>query len=389
MKPRSSWKWAGFRPALETLEDRSVPSATTVVFLLDPAHSQVNVSGTVSNPTVGTLDLQPQQAGSLTTALTGKIDTSIDLAAHKISFVASGTSLVAPNAHAYSPGVNGADGTAPASIGGFVSGTIAIFSFRVDAALRDITGTLSTAKPLTLSSASSPTFASTQTMALTKGAVDYRPSGAAAMGLTPGRSSLAGKHTTNQASHNGKLTSLGGGMFKITVPLHLTLSTTSNGTTFTLTLDGSVTGTSNFKPVITGPTTTQTTMENKALVFSKTNHNALSLSDKDGDTQKITLTAGHGKLKLSHLTGLTVMGNGTGTVTASGSIASLNAALNGLTLTPNRGFTGSDTVRLSDRDANGGTAKLSVKVTVTAPAAPARKSHHSVLLADYGTFPAG
>src|SRR5262249_33510889 len=139
----------GFRPKLESMEDRCVPSATTLVFHLDPAHSHLTASGSINAGPLGQFALKAQQAGSLRTSISGAITASVDLAAHTISFDSAGTSLVAANGHVASPGINGDDGTAPAAIAGVVSAKTPV-AFAVDLALRDGVGTLSTDTPLTL-----------------------------------------------------------------------------------------------------------------------------------------------------------------------------------------------------------------------------------------------
>ena len=56
--------------------------------------------------------------------------------------------------------------------------------------------------------------------------------------------------------------------------------------------------------------------------------------------------------------------NGTGAITVSGTIANLNAALNGLTYTPAGNFSGSDSLKLSIKDGDGQTASKSIAITV-------------------------
>src|SRR5581483_9363235 len=56
----------------------------------------------------------------------------------------------------------------------------------------------------------------------------------------------------------------------------------------------------------------------------------ITVGDPDGGNLTVTLKVSHGTLSLGTTTGLTVSGNGSGSVTLSGSIANLNAALAGL-----------------------------------------------------------
>lgn len=75
-----------------------------------------------------------------------------------------------------------------------------------------------------------------------------------------------------------------------------------------------------------------------------TGANSISLTDTAGGTEQLSLVAQHGTLSFASTTGLTVSGNGTGTVLVSGNVANINTALAGLTYTTGAGFTGSDTL---------------------------------------------
>lgn len=68
------------------------------------------------------------------------------------------------------------------------------------------------------------------------------------------------------------------------------------------------------------------------LVFSAANGNQISVGDADDDSLSVTLAVSNGTLTLSGTDGLTFEsgGNGTGTMTFTGSIDDINAALNGL-----------------------------------------------------------
>jgi hypothetical protein len=97
----------------------------------------------------------------------------------------------------------------------------------------------------------------------------------------------------------------------------------------------------------------QSTQVNTALTLSSANGNAISLGDIDAGTGnlQVTLTAPNGVLALSTVTGLaSVSGQGTGSVAFTGSLASLNAALNGLTFTPASGFAGATTLSIVTND---------------------------------------
>jgi uncharacterized repeat protein (TIGR01451 family) len=93
----------------------------------------------------------------------------------------------------------------------------------------------------------------------------------------------------------------------------------------------------NHAPTVLAPATQGTNM-NSPIVFSTANGNAITLGDPDVDPavqlEKLTLQAVKGTATLATIAGLTVTGNGTGTVTATGTINALNAAVNGLLFTP-------------------------------------------------------
>jgi hypothetical protein len=76
----------------------------------------------------------------------------------------------------------------------------------------------------------------------------------------------------------------------------------------------------------------------------------------------------HGTVTLSTTSGLTITAgaNGSATITVTGSIASLNAALSGLTYRPTAGYIGSDSLALSLTDVTDGlSASKSVFLTVS------------------------
>src|SRR5262249_23326347 len=80
--------------------------------------------------------------------------------------------------------------------------------------------------------------------------------------------------------------------------------------------------------------------EDGALTFSVANGNAISIADVDAGSSsvQVTLAATNGTLTLAGTAGLTVSGNGTATVTVTGSLANINTALNGLVVQPTANF---------------------------------------------------
>ena len=135
-------------------------------------------------------------------------------------------------------------------------------------------------------------------------------------------------------------------------------------TTFGLTdVDG---GTSNlgFKPINVqavndAPVNTvpgaQNTNEDTALTFGSANK--ISISDVDAETfgpapVGVTLGVDNGTLTLGSTppAGVSISGNGTGTVTLTGPIAAINSALNGLTYTPTADYNGAATLTVTTND---------------------------------------
>ena len=95
--------------------------------------------------------------------------------------------------------------------------------------------------------------------------------------------------------------------------------------------------------------------ENASLVFSTATSNAISVSDvdSDGNAEQVSLSVSNGTLTLSGTTGLT-FSTGTGTtnsaMTFTGTLANINAALNGLTYTPTASYSGSDSLAIATND---------------------------------------
>jgi hypothetical protein len=97
----------------------------------------------------------------------------------------------------------------------------------------------------------------------------------------------------------------------------------------------------------------QSVVENQPLVFTAGNGNAIAVTDVDanGGTETMTLNVQHGVLALGSTSGISSLsGNNTGTVTLSGTLAQLDAALSGLTYTPGNNFHGSDILTVTTDD---------------------------------------
>jgi len=157
-------------------------------------------------------------------------------------------------------------------------------------------------------------------------------------------------------------------------------------------------GTTVQPPTITAPSAAGVT-ENSLLVFSTTNGNAISIADgaATNNSDSLSLSVTHGTLTLGSTTGLTFTSgsNNSASLTVSGPIADLDAAVTGLTYQPGTNYLGPDTlsITLSDSGTNQ-SAQASVSLTVVAPATgtwttmtnamPNKDTGQAVLLAPNG-----
>lgn len=134
-----------------------------------------------------------------------------------------------------------------------------------------------------------------------------------------------------------------------------------------------------------------------ALVFSSANANALVITDVDAGagTVRVKVATDHGTLTLASTAGLTVSGNGTGLIKMSGTLANINAALNGLTLQGEAGYTGPATLILTHNDLGGGFLAVQLidkdRITINwqGPSQEPLKSGDTFALADLGPDLAG
>ena len=128
---------------------------------------------------------------------------------------------------------------------------------------------------------------------------------------------------------------------------------------------------------LNGPVNTvpgpQAIPKNITLTFSSAGSNAISVSDIHAGTTtaiNVLLTGGNGTITLASLSGLTVVsgGNGQSSIGVSGTVASINAALNGLTFTPTTGFNGIGGITLTTTDSQlQVSAVSSVQITIGTP----------------------
>ena len=98
----------------------------------------------------------------------------------------------------------------------------------------------------------------------------------------------------------------------------------------------------------------QSVNEDQTLVFNTANGNAISIADVDAGSNnvQVTLSVASGTLTLGSLAGLSVAGgaNGSSTVTVQGTLAAINAGLQGLTYQGNLNFNGGDSLSITTSD---------------------------------------
>ncbi len=128
-------------------------------------------------------------------------------------------------------------------------------------------------------------------------------------------------------------------------------------------------------PVISAPATAGLN-ENTSYTFSGS---SITLADStaSGTSDSLSLSVVDGKLTLGSTTGLTFSAgaNRASSMTVTGTLANLNAALNGLVYAPNAGYSGPDSLQISVNDTGDNlSGSAAVSITVNAPpsiAAPA------------------
>ncbi len=134
-------------------------------------------------------------------------------------------------------------------------------------------------------------------------------------------------------------------------------------------------------PGISAPTSASV-MQNGSLTFSSAGNDAITLSDSQAgsNSDSLTLSVTSGTLTLASTSGLSVTSgaNGSASMTVSGTLSSLNAALSGLTYAPNSGFNGSDSLSVAINDPGDSlSASRSVAISVKpAPTISAPASAH-------------
>jgi hypothetical protein len=124
-------------------------------------------------------------------------------------------------------------------------------------------------------------------------------------------------------------------------------------------------------PGISAPTSASVT-QNGSVTFSSAGGNAITLSDSQAgsNSDSLTLSVNNGTLTLASLSGLSVVSgaNGSSSITVSGTLSSLNAALNGLVYAPGSGFSGAASLSITLSDPGDSlSASHTVALSVNAP----------------------
>ena len=152
------------------------------------------------------------------------------------------------------------------------------------------------------------------------------------------------------ATGNGALISNGNGTWTYTPALNDDTSVTFNYTASDGSLSSSSTATLDITPVNDAPVNATPAGTQSATAGSALAIGGVSVSDVDSATLTTTLSVQHGALSVTAGGGATIGGNGTGSVTLSGTQAQINAALAGLTYTATAGYSGSDTLSVNTSD---------------------------------------
>jgi hypothetical protein len=218
--PDGTARWVG-------VDDLQVTgTAAPLTFAIDATHSALTLSGDV-----GGSSITQQGTGSLTTHYSGTLAAVWDRAAGTIQFLAGGTDAVAANSGNWRPMVGGGSGSAAANYGGQVS----VGFVTAEAAVRELHAVLATGTPLSLTDSGPYHFASSQTLTLTRGFVDYN---AGIFGS--GREDISNNSASNGSDTNGTLEDLGGSHYRLTLPVDVTLTTTVSGQTTHLRIQGTL-----------------------------------------------------------------------------------------------------------------------------------------------------
>lgn len=127
----------------------------------------------------------------------------------------------------------------------------------------------------------------------------------------------------------------------------------------------------NDPPTVNAPATASV-VQDGSLVFDGMIGNAITVTDPDlpaAEEVRVSLQPTNGTLALGSTAGVTVTNGANGLVTIQGLLSAVNAAMNGLTFTPNSGFSGAAALGIMAFDDLGGTEQMDaamVAITVGA-----------------------
>jgi hypothetical protein len=236
LPPRRVPSKVRYRPKLDVLEDRTVPS--TVVFNEVQSQSILTLSGTI-----GGSPIQEQGPGSLTTTYFGTFVTDIDEVNGTISFTQTGNDFCAANTGNWGPLEDGSSGTSPA-----IYGLQADLQGAFLAAIRDFHMNADTGgTPIAMyqNIDGSFGFPSVQTISINAGTGTYSHPG-----LGSGPVDLSGLNGPNQA---GDGTLIDNGTLFLVVPISVSYSGTIAGLDLELSMQGQIVGTGAFTGPSPGP----------------------------------------------------------------------------------------------------------------------------------------
>ncbi|MBO2012786.1 beta strand repeat-containing protein [Hymenobacter negativus] len=317
-----------------------VPTVTSFTPTTGPVGTSVAITGTHFN-----------DAGAATVKFNGTTATTVTVNSNSQI-----TASVPAGATTGTISVTNADGTGT-STNSFTVSTVNDLSVTLSATPNPVNEDATLTYTLTVSNAG-PSSASgiTATLALPAGAVFLSAAGTGWAASQSGGTATATRSTlavgtapvlTVQIQAPGE----GGTISAMATVSSTTFDPTAANNTATATT--TVTGV-NDAPVASVPAT-QTTAEDTPKTFNTAGNNVISVSDADAGSGnvEITLTAANGTFTLSRTTGLTfTVGDGAAdaAMTFRGTLASINAALNGLVFTPTLNFNGTASLTLAAND---------------------------------------
>jgi predicted outer membrane repeat protein len=338
----------GFRPNLEVLEGREVPTGYTLSFALDPTSSSLTASGTVAGALLGTAMFQDQAMGSLSslrTPFSGTINTWYDPDASTLQFVSAGSSLVAADSGSWEPAPGGDSGRAAANYGFQFSGGPGI-SGKI--AVRNLAGSLSGAVDLGGAVGTPQSFTSNQTLFLTRGFGDYRVDVFLIGTVASGQTSVAGYSATNTAGP-GTFEHRVGTSYHLTVPIDTTITTTTvTGYTVTLHVNGTLVGNGSLNT----PPTISRLADRTIAAGRSTGPIPFTVGDRESPATDLTVTATSSNRALVPDANIVLGGSG---------------ASRTITVTPAPGQSGTTTINMIVQDPGGLEASSSFVLTVTPP----------------------